>query len=89
MDPKETKEKNEKPEGERDIKIYLLPSGIQIKEVDIPSPQYPSDFPTIEFYPNGGSNGGSILLNDENKKGYKVDVHFLTGLVKVERAEDL
>jgi general secretion pathway protein H len=80
-------EKDEKPEGKIPPKTYSLPEGIWVKEADIPSPQYPSDLPLIEFYPNGGSNGGAILLNSPENKGYKVKVHFLTGMVEVERAE--
>lgn len=63
---------------------YPLPVGIQIKEVDIPSPQYPADFPAIEFYPNGGSNGGSILLDNQDQRGFRIRVHFLTGTVMIE-----
>ena len=66
-------------------KIYPLPSGINMKEVKTESPQYPSDFPTIEFYPNGGSNGGSILLDAEDRNGYWIRVNFLTGVVAVEK----
>ena len=66
-------------------KIYLLPSGINMKEVKTESPQYPSDFPTIEFYPNGGSNGGTILLDAEDRSGYRIRVNFLTGVVAVEK----
>ena len=29
---------------------YPIPAGVQIKEVNIPAPQYPDDFPVIEFY---------------------------------------
>ena len=56
-------------EGKPPQKIYALPSGIHIKEVKVDSPQFPSDVPTIEFYPNGGSNGGVILLDNQDRKG--------------------
>jgi general secretion pathway protein H len=65
-------------------KSYILPEGIQIKEVDAPSPQFPADLPAIEFYPNGGSNGGVILLDTQDRKGFRIKVNFLTGMVKVE-----
>jgi general secretion pathway protein H len=65
--------------------MYHLPGGINVKEVDIASPQYSSDYPTIEFYPNGGSNGGSFLLNSEELGGYRIKVHFLTGMVAIEK----
>jgi hypothetical protein len=63
---------------------YHLPDGIQIKELKIPSPQYPAGSPAIEFYPNGGSNGGSILLDSQDQKGYRIKVNFLTGIVEIE-----
>jgi type II secretion system protein H len=63
---------------------YPLPAGVQIKEMNIPAPQYPEDFPAIEFYPSGGSNGGSILLDMQDRKGFRISVHFLTGMVVIE-----
>jgi len=63
---------------------YTLPEGMQMREMKISSSQYPSDFPTIEFYPNGGSNGGSVLFGYQDHKGYRIKVHFLTGMVEVE-----
>jgi Tfp pilus assembly protein FimT len=81
--------KEEKRDGEDQEKMYFLPEGIQIGEMDIPVSKYSSDLNAIEFYPNGGSNGGSVLLKNQDRKGYKIRVHFLTGMVKVEKAGDL
>jgi general secretion pathway protein H len=64
---------------------YPLSSGIRIKEVKIDSMRYPSDFPVIEFYSNGGSNGGIVTLNCPNGQEYKIEVNFLTGLVTVQK----
>jgi general secretion pathway protein H len=66
--------------------LYGLPQGVQMRDLDFPSPQYPCDLPAIEFYPNGGSNGGSVLLNSQERKGYRIKVDFLTGIVEVEKA---
>jgi general secretion pathway protein H len=63
---------------------YPLPAGVQIKEVNIPAVQYTDDLPAIEFYPSGGSNGGSILLDSPDRKGFRISVHFLTGMVVIE-----
>jgi prepilin-type N-terminal cleavage/methylation domain-containing protein len=82
----EDKEKDERG-GEGPEKIYLLPKGVHIKDVKAPPPQFPSDLPVIEFYPNGGSNGGSILIDSPDRKGYRIDIHFLTGMVKMENGE--
>ena len=74
-------------EGKEKAKIqekrYFLPSGIQMREIKIPSPEFPSELPTIEFYPHGGSNGGIILLERQGEKGYRIQVHFLTGMVEI------
>jgi prepilin-type N-terminal cleavage/methylation domain-containing protein len=65
-------------------KTYTLPKGVNIKEVKANSPEYPSDYAVIEFYPSGGSNGGMIRLDTSEQKGYRIKVHFLTGIVEIE-----
>ncbi len=79
------KEVDEKKAGEGVKSLYGLPEGVQMKELDFPSPEYPCDLPAIEFYPNGGSNGGSVLINSPERKGYRIKIHFLTGEVKIEQ----
>jgi type II secretion system protein H len=79
----EVKKEEVKKEEEVSKKIYSLPDGIQIRKVDIAAPQYSTDLQTLEFYPNGGSNGGSILLNGQDRNGFQIEVHFLTGMVKI------
>jgi general secretion pathway protein H len=74
----------EKGEAKPPQKIYSLPEGIHLKEIKVEPPQYSSDLPTVEFYPNGGSNGGTILLDSEDRKGFRIKIHFLTGMVQVE-----
>ena len=81
IEPMEGRKEERKALG----KTYGLPDGIRIKEVEADLPQYPSELPVIEFYPNGGSNGGSILLDSQESKGYKIKVDFLTGSVGIER----
>jgi general secretion pathway protein H len=80
----EDQEGNEKPGEPGWQKKYALPEGVQMKEVKVSSPQYPADLPVIEFYPSGGSNGGSILLERPDHQGYRIKVHFITGMVQVE-----
>jgi general secretion pathway protein H len=83
----EEKEESEKKEENIPQKIYALPKGIHIKEVKVESTQYPSDLPTIEFYSNGGSNGGAITLDSQDRPGYKIEVNFLTGIVKIQKIQ--
>jgi hypothetical protein len=75
---------DEKKEENPLQKKYSLPDGIHIKEVKVDPLQYISDIPTLEFYPNGGSNGGTILVESLDNKGYRIKVHFLTGIVVIE-----
>jgi type II secretion system protein H len=85
----ETEEEKGKREREEAIlmeKRYALPEGIRMKELEIPPPEVPSDLPAIEFYPTGGSNGGTLLLGTEEQKGFRIKVHFLTGMVEIEEA---
>jgi len=80
------KEKKEEKSGDNKEKIYDLPVGVQIKEVILTgSPSPPSEIPMIQFYPNGGSNGGSILIESKDQKGYRIQVRFLTGMVEIEK----
>jgi hypothetical protein len=85
MNPsEETDEENENRVSE---KTYLLPEGIQMKEDPTTSSLSASGLSPIEFYPNGGSNGGTILLDSPDRLGYRIQVHFLTGMVDIKKAK--
>ena len=75
----------EKREDNSSPQIYTIPKGVHLQEVKVESTQYPSDLPTIEFYANGGSNGGTITLDSQGRQGYKIEVDFLTGVVAVQK----
>ncbi|MFH1756610.1 MAG: GspH/FimT family pseudopilin [Pseudomonadota bacterium] len=76
-------EKEKREERQEPLRKFPLPEGIQMKELNFPVSQHSADSPTIEFYPNGGSNGGSLLLDRQDHKGYRIKVNFLTGMVEV------
>ncbi len=86
IDSNEEQGGDEKKETTATPKSYALPAGVQMKELNIESNQYDSDLPAIEFYPNGASNGGDLLLDTQTQKGYRIKVHFLTGTVVIEKA---
>lgn len=67
----------------REKERYLLPEGIQVREMKIPASQYSTDYPTIEFYPNGSSNGGSFVVEREKSRPFRIQVNFLTGVVEI------
>jgi prepilin-type N-terminal cleavage/methylation domain-containing protein len=84
-EPAQAMEADQKKGGEGLKTLYGLPEGVQMKELDFPSPEYPCDLPAVEFYPNGGSNGGSVLINSPERKGYRIKVDFVTGMVGIEQ----
>jgi len=85
VEAEENKVEGEKSEEKapRGKERYLLPEGILLKEMKFPASQYPSDYPVIEFYPNGGSNGGAFVIERENSRSYRIQVNFLTGVVEI------
>jgi type II secretion system protein H len=82
-----SEEKDDRKEDSVPEKTYLLPEGIQMKGDPATSSSSASELPPIEFYPNGGSNGGAIFLDSPNRLGYRIQVHFLTGMVDTKRAK--
>lgn len=67
------------------LKNVSLPEGIRIKEAKGISVQFPLENPSFEFYPEGGSSGGFILLSGAGDKEFKILIDLLTGSVEVKR----
>jgi len=86
LEPDQEEKEGEEKEGKSSPSlIFTFPSWISIREIGPIKTRDASDYPTIEFYPHGGSNGGSFLLEGEDHKGYRIKVQFLTGMVIIER----
>lgn len=66
---------------------YPIAEGVMIKEVSIHSNPNDKGIHIIEFYSNGGSNGGTILFSGY-KKGFKIIIHPITGAIKVQSSEE-
>lgn len=76
----------EKTKDERDSgRTFSIPDWIHIREMKTAPGQFTSELPAIEFYPNGGSNGGSFLLEGDDQRSYRIQVHSITGAVRIER----
>lgn len=67
------------------LKNIPIPEGIRIKEAKGASIQFPLDCPSFEFYPEGGSSGGYILISGTGDKEFKILLDLLTGSVEVKR----
>jgi general secretion pathway protein H len=61
--------------------VYTLPEGIVLQKTEAGNELFPDDELRIEFYPDGNSSGGEILLADERDKRYIVWVDFISGTV--------
>lgn len=85
VEPDSTRVEEEKIRQEESPRVFTLPSWISLQEVEFKSSEYQTELPTIEFYPNGGSNGGSFLLKGEARSGYRLKVHWITGIVEIEK----
>jgi len=99
--PKEDKEK-EAAEGEQDtgtseemadnnpvkerLKVYALPEGVRFDKVVSDKNEDTSDVFQIVFFPNGGSSGGEVLLENDRGRRYNINVDFVTGTVRLGEA---
>jgi general secretion pathway protein H len=79
-----TEEGDEKSTVERS---YPLPEEVQVEKIDSGKTLLESSLPTFEFYPNGGSNGGTALVRRAESRAYLILIDSLTGTVKVEEAK--
>jgi general secretion pathway protein H len=78
-------EEEGEPKAQR---FYPLPEGVKMEKIDVGKTLFDSSVPTIEFYRNGGSNGGTASIQGEKGQPYSVRVEMLTGGVKVETPEE-
>ena len=97
---KEDKEK-EAAEGEQDtgtsegmadeavketFKVYALPEGVRFDKVVSDKNEDISDVFQIVFFPNGGSSGGEVLLENDRGRRYNISVDFVSGTVRLGEA---
>lgn len=73
----------EKPVPERS---YPFPPEVSIDQLEVGKTLIEAAIPSFEFYPNGGSNGGSAVIRREPGGAFSIRVDFLTGAVTVEEA---
>ena len=70
------------------LKSYPFPGEIQLEQLEFGKTLGESSLPTIEFYSNGSSNGGSAVIRGKDSRGYVIEIDFLTGSAKVEDAKE-
>ncbi len=85
VEPDKQRSEEDRAKQEASPPFFTLPDWISMEEVELKPPQYPTEFQAIEFYPNGGSNGGSFLLRGDIEQGYRIKVHLITGMVEIEK----
>jgi general secretion pathway protein H len=77
----EAAEGGDENEGRPKPLVYSLPEGITLQKSEAGSDLFPGDELRIEFFPDGNSSGGEMILADERGKRYIVWVHFISGSV--------
>lgn len=65
----------------------VLPEGMNVAVTTARSELTAEDVGGIRFYPDGGSTGGFIEL-EANERVYRIDVAWLTGEASIHKAED-
>lgn len=68
-------------------KTFTIPKEVKLAKVVIDDEEITEDQAWIDFYPNGSCSGGEIFLMDEKERGYRIELEFLTGVVKITEEE--
>lgn len=68
--------------------IYALPETITLSKTEAGKDLFAEEKIGIEFYPDGNSSGGEVILADERGKRYIVWVHFISGEVGTDACGD-
>jgi type II secretion system protein H len=66
---------------------YPIPQDVEVGKIEVGKTLMETSHPSFEFYPNGGSNGGSAVIRREQGGAFFIQVDFLTGAVKLEDAK--
>ena len=66
---------------EPSAQVYYLPAGIAVSMSEAFAEQRGDDARQIEFYADGNSSGGEVILTDPREKRYIVRVDFISGTV--------
>ena len=64
-------------------KVYDLPEGVRFDKVVSDKDETASDVFQIVFFPNGGSSGGEVLLENDRGRRYNISVDFVSGTVRL------
>jgi len=65
------------------FKVYALPEGVRFDKVVSYKNEDTSDVFQIVFFPNGGSSGGEVLLENDRGRQYNISVDFVVGTVRL------
>ena len=74
-------EGDDDPEETPAPRVYVLPEGITLQKSEAGEEMFPEGELKIEFYPDGNSSGGEVILSNERGKRYIVRVGFISGTV--------
>jgi len=73
-------------------KTYTVPKEIKLAKVIVDGEEITEgdeeEETWIDFYSNGSCSGGEIFLADEKERTCRIELNFLTGIVKITREEE-
>jgi len=73
----------EPPETRTELKYYTLPEGVRIQKGILEDEEATSGLFVMIFFADGGSSGGTVILDNKRGHEYRVTVDFITGTVQV------
>jgi len=73
----------ETPESQAKVKRYHLPEGVQIQKGISGEEEATSGLFLIAFFADGGSSGGTVILDNKRGHAYRITVDFITGTVQL------
>jgi prepilin-type N-terminal cleavage/methylation domain-containing protein len=76
-----------RPEQPREVS-YTLPEGVTFKELTVGREEVSEEGGILDFFSNGGSTGGRIILADDKEREIGIEVDFLTGRVRIVAEEE-
>ncbi|MFZ2630288.1 MAG: GspH/FimT family pseudopilin [Desulfosalsimonadaceae bacterium] len=65
---------------------YVLPEGVQLKQAYAGDTAVDNGVFQVNFFANGSSSGGDIVIEGENGRAMLIHIDFITGMVEIAKS---
>ena len=65
---------------------YVLPEGVQLKQAYAGDTAVDNGIFQVNFFANGSSSGGDIVIEGENGRALMIHIDFITGMVEIAKS---